>query len=56
LPDPNAPHNPCAIGWNQGFAAIESLHDRLQGIKADQLRLVFSSLLADLQAITGEGL
>jgi hypothetical protein len=56
LPDPNAPHNPCAIGWNQGFAAIESLHDRLQGIEADQLRLVFGSLLADLQAITGEGL
>ena len=56
LPDPNAPHNPCAIGWNQGFAAIESLHDRLQGLEADQLRLVFGSLLADLQAITGEGL
>ncbi len=54
LPDPNAPHNPCAIGWNQGFAAIESLHDRLQGIEADQIKLVFGSLLADIQSIAGE--
>jgi hypothetical protein len=54
LPDDTAPHNPCAIGWNQAFAAIESLHDRLQGMEADQIRLVFGSLLADLQAIIGD--
>jgi hypothetical protein len=54
LPDDTAPHNPCAIGWNQAFAAIESLHDRLQGMEAGQIRLVFGSLLADLQAIIGD--
>ena len=54
LPDDTAPHHPCAIGWNQAFAAIESLHDRLQGMEADQIRLVFGSLLTDLQAIIGD--
>ena len=54
LPDRNAPHNPCAIGWNQGFAAIESLHDRLLAIEADQIKPVFGPLLMDLQAIGGE--
>jgi hypothetical protein len=53
LPDRTAPHNPCAIGWNQAFAAIESLHDRLQAIDPDQIKLVFGSLLTDLQAIIG---
>lgn len=54
LPDRTAPHNPCAIGWNQAFAAIESLHDRLHGMEADQIRQVFGSLLTDLQVIIGD--
>jgi hypothetical protein len=54
LPDRTAPHHPCAIGWNQAFAAIESLHDRLQATDPDQIKLVFGSLLTDLQAIIGD--
>lgn len=54
LPDVSAPHYPRAIGWNQAFAAIASLHDRLQAIDPDQIQLVFGSLLMDLQAILGE--
>jgi hypothetical protein len=54
LPDRTAPHNPCAIGWNQAFAAIESLHDRLQATDPDQIKLVFGSLLTDLQVIIGD--
>lgn len=54
LPDRTAPHNPCAIGWNQAFAAIESLHDRLQATDPDQIKLVFGSLLTDLQVIFGD--
>jgi CO dehydrogenase nickel-insertion accessory protein CooC1 len=54
LPDLSAPHNPCAIGWNQAFAAIESLHDRLQSTDPDQIKLVFGSLLTDLQVIIGD--
>jgi len=54
LPDRTAPHNPCAIGWNQAFAAIESLHDRLQSTDPDQIKLVFGSLLTDLQVIIGD--
>ena len=54
LPDRTAPHNPCAIGWNQAFAAIESLHDRLHSTDPDQIKLVFGSLLTDLQVIIGD--
>jgi hypothetical protein len=54
LPDRTAPHNPCAIGWNQAFAAIESLHDRLQATEPDQIKLVFASLLTDLQVSIGD--
>ena len=54
LPDRTAPHNPFAIGWNQAFAAIESLHDRLQATDPDQIKLVFGSLLTDLQVIIGD--
>ncbi len=54
LPDLSAPHNPCAIGWNLAFAAIESLHDRLQSTDPDQIKLVFGSLLTDLQVIIGD--
>lgn len=54
LPDRTAPHNPCAIGWNQAFAAIESLHDRLQATDPDQIKLVFGSLLTDLHVIIGD--
>jgi CobQ/CobB/MinD/ParA nucleotide binding domain len=54
LPDRTAPHNPYAIGWNQAFAAIESLHDRLQATDPDQIKLVFGSLLTDLQVIIGD--
>jgi hypothetical protein len=48
LPDIDAPHSPCGIRWDQGFAAVESLHDRLLATEADQIKLVFGSLLADL--------
>jgi len=54
LPDPMAPHNPCAIRWDQGFAAIESLHDRLLATEAAQIKLVFGPLLTDLQASTAQ--
>jgi hypothetical protein len=47
----DAPHNPCAIRWDQGFAAIQSLHERLSDTEADQIKLVFGPLLMNLQDI-----
>ena len=53
LPDLDAPHSPLAIGWNQGFAAIGSLHDRLAASEANQIKFVFGPLIDNLLAVCG---
>ena len=53
LRDPDAPHSPLAIGWNQGFAAIGSLHDRLAASEANQIQFVFGPLIDNLLAVCG---
>jgi hypothetical protein len=53
LPDLNAPHSPLAIGWNQGFAAIGSLHERLAASEANQIKFVFGPLIDNLLAVCG---
>jgi hypothetical protein len=53
LRDPDAPHSPLAIGWNQGFAAIGSLHDRLAASEANQIKFVFGPLIDNLLAVCG---
>ena len=53
LPDLDAPHSPLAIGWNQGFAAIGSLHDRLAASEANQINFVFGPLIDNLLAVCG---
>ena len=53
LPDVDAPHSPLAIGWNQGFAAIGSLHDRLAASEANQIEFVFGPLIDNLLAVCG---
>jgi hypothetical protein len=53
MPDLDAPHSPLAIGWNQGFAAIGSLHDRLAASEANQIKFVFGPLIDNLLAVCG---
>ena len=53
LPDLDAPHRPLAIGWNQGFAAIGSLHERLAASEANQIQFVFGPLIDNLLAVCG---
>ena len=53
LPDIDAPHSPLAIGWNQGFAAIGSLHERLAASEANQIQFVFGPLIDNLMAVCG---
>jgi hypothetical protein len=53
LPDVDAPHSPLAIGWNQGFAAIGSLHERLAASEANQIEFVFGPLIDNLLAVCG---
>jgi hypothetical protein len=53
LPDVDAPHSPLAIGWNQSFAAIGSLHERLAASEANQIKFVFGPLIDNLLAVCG---
>jgi len=53
LPDVDAPHSPLAIGWNQSFAAIGSLHERLSASEANQIKFVFGPLIDNLLAVCG---
>ena len=53
LPDLDAPHSPLAIGWNQGFAAIGSLHERLAASEVNQIQFVFGPLIDNLLAVCG---
>ena len=55
LMDLDAPHWPRQIPWNQGFAAIQSLHQRLDGIKANQVELVYGELIEDLNGLLNLG-
>lgn len=51
LKDQDAPHNPCCISWNQDFAAIQSHHDRLNGMDSRLVDLVYGGLVTDLDSL-----
>jgi len=47
--DLSAPHFPLAVRWNRGFAALRSLHARLETIDTDEVTAVFGPLVEDLE-------
>jgi hypothetical protein len=49
--DPSAPHFPWPVLWNRGFASIQSLHTRFEGIALDETRAVFGSLNDGVSAL-----
>jgi hypothetical protein len=52
-----APHSPWPIRWHRGFAALHSLHTRLDGIDPHEVSNVFGLLIAGItQTATTEGL
>jgi hypothetical protein len=53
LPDIDAPHSPLPICWDQGFAAIGSLHERLTASEANQIKFVFGPLIDNLLVVCG---
>lgn len=54
--DDAAPHYPWPIRWNRGFAALRSLHTRLESVDKSEIRSVFGPLIDGLAAVTaGEG-
>ena len=55
LKDPDAPHSPYCIPWNQDFAAIQSHYDRLNDMDSstvNPVKLVYGELIADLENLS----
>jgi hypothetical protein len=49
--DEGAPHYPWAVRWHRGFAALRSLHTRLESIDAREVEAVFGPLIENLASI-----
>jgi hypothetical protein len=50
--DSAAPHYPLPIRWHRSFAALRSLHDRLQDVDAAEVALLFGPLIDSVRAMT----
>ena len=53
LAEEGAPHTPWLIRWHRGFAALRSLHDRLQTVNAQEIQAVFGHFLDSLISVAG---
>jgi MinD-like ATPase involved in chromosome partitioning or flagellar assembly len=49
--DEFAPHCPWPIRWHRGFAALQSIHSRIQAIDLDEAKSVFGPLLDGIHAM-----
>ena len=49
--DEGAPHYPWAVRWHRGFAALRSLHARLESIDAQEVEAVFGPLIENLASV-----
>jgi hypothetical protein len=49
--DEGAPHYPWAVRWHRGFAALRSMHTRLESIDAQEVNTVFGSLIDNLAGV-----
>jgi hypothetical protein len=52
--DEGAPHYPWPIKWHRGFAALTSLHSRLEKIDPQQVESIYGSLIDGLNDFSGE--
>lgn len=52
--DETAPHYPWAIRWNRGFAALSSLHERMNDIEEVEVNAVFGELISGLNKVTAK--
>jgi hypothetical protein len=52
--DEGAPHYPWAVRWHRGFAALRSLHTRLESIDAREVEAVFGPLIENLASVPGK--
>jgi len=47
-----APHFPWSIRWHRGFAALRSVHSRLQQIEQDEVKAIFGPLVEGVHALS----
>lgn len=52
LDEEGAPHTPWLIRWHRGFAALRSLHGRLESVDTQEVQAVFGHFLDGLNGIT----
>jgi hypothetical protein len=52
LDNEGAPHAPWLIRWHRGFAALRSLHSRLETVDAQEVQAVFGHFLDGLNDLT----
>ncbi len=52
-PDELAPHYPWAVRWHRSFAALRSLHGRLQDIEPAEVENIFGRLIAGVRLTLG---
>jgi len=50
--DESAPHYPWPIRWNRGFAALRSLHGRLQQVDDAEVVAVFGPLIDGVKSVS----
>lgn len=51
----DAPHQPWAVRWHRGFAALQTLHGRLTDVDDAEIRHVFGTLIGRVVAYCGWG-
>ncbi|MDY6816404.1 MAG: AAA family ATPase, partial [Pseudomonadota bacterium] len=52
--DEGAPHYPWPINWHRGFAALTSLHARLEAVDPEQVASIYGPLIDGLHSFSGE--
>lgn len=49
--DESAPHYPWAVRWHRGFAALRSMHARLESVDSQEVNSVFGILIKNLESV-----
>lgn len=52
--DESSPHYPWAVRWHRGFAALHSLHVRLESIDAQEANAIFGAMIENLTRVAAK--
>ncbi len=54
LDDEAAPHYPLTIRWHRGFAALSSMHTKLQSVDPQEVQMVFGNFIDALKSMISQ--